>query len=101
MQASGMEALAGAKMVHRDLQTRNVLVFSYHSKAASKTSVKISEIGLAATHAYRRDDEAPPIRSLAPEVLEKERYSEHSDVWAFGVLVRTKIPTGIPLARGP
>ena len=96
-----MEALAGAKMVHRDLQTRNVLVFSYHSKAASKTSVKISEIGLAATHAYRRDDEAPPIRSLAPEVLEKERYSEHSDEWAFGVLVRTKIPTGIPLARGP
>lgn len=42
--------------------------------------------GYTATHAYVQNDDAKPIRYLAPESLEKARYSEQSDVWAFGVL---------------
>lgn len=53
--------------------------------------VKVSDFGLTvnghtATHAYVQNDDAKPIRYLAPESLEKARYSEQSDVWAFGVL---------------
>ena len=53
------------------------------------TSVKVSDFGLTvnaytATHKYVQGG-ALPIRYLAPESLEKGRYSEQSDVWAFVV----------------
>ena len=50
---------------------------------------QVSDFGLtvntcAATHRYVEGG-AKPIRYLAPEALRKGRYSEKSDVWAFGV----------------
>lgn len=39
---AGMEALAEAKLIHRDLALRNVLVFGYSDHDISKTSVKVS-----------------------------------------------------------
>jgi serine/threonine protein kinase len=51
----------------------------------------VSDFGLTvnaytATHKYVTDG-PKPIRYLAPEALRKGRYSEKSDVWAFGVTV--------------
>lgn len=89
--ASGMQALAATGLIHRDLAARNILVFVFELDDVTKTVVKVSDFGLTvngytATHAYVQNDDAKPIRYLAPESLEKARYSEQSDVWAFGVL---------------
>jgi serine/threonine protein kinase len=44
---SAMETLAANKLIHRDLALRNVLLFSYDPTDVSKTSVKVSDCGLA------------------------------------------------------
>ena len=85
-----MEALAEAKLIHRDLATRNVLVFKYRAESPNDTSVKIADFGLTtntynATHKYVQDGPLPT-RWLAPEAIRKGRYSEGSDVWSFGVM---------------
>lgn len=82
----GMEYLASRRFVHRDLASRNILV-----DAADK--VKVSDFGLSralvrksATY-YRSVNETDkmPIRWASPEVLKERKFSERSDVWAFGV----------------
>jgi serine/threonine protein kinase len=42
---SGMEALADAHLIHRDLALRNILVFGYSADDVSKTSVKVRHCG--------------------------------------------------------
>jgi serine/threonine protein kinase len=75
---SGMEALTQARLIHRDLALRNILVFAYDSSDFTRTSVKISDFGLtvnAYTATMRYVAGGPkPVRYLAPEALEKERY---------------------------
>ena len=88
--ASGMQALSDAKFVHRDLAARNVLVFHFNSSDASKLVVKICDFGLSkriayqATHATVGGD-VVPYRWMPPEAIRQRRFSEASDVWAFGV----------------
>ena len=92
--ASGMQALAAEKLIHRDLATRNILVFGYDADDVSQTVVKVADFGLTvnghtrtAAQAYvPNEGAAKPIRYLAPEALQKGSYSEKTDVWAFGVL---------------
>jgi serine/threonine protein kinase len=104
--ASGMAALAGEKMIHRDLAIRNVLVCAFDKADVSKTVCKVSDFGLTvngytATYAYP-DGGPKPTRYLAPESLQRGRYSEKSDVWAFGVLVWELVTDGqIPYYEMP
>jgi TPR repeat protein len=104
--ANGMAALAAEKMIHRDLAIRNVLVCAFDVGDVSKTVCKVSDFGLTVngyTAAYAYADGGPkPTRYLAPESLEKGRYSEKSDVWAFGVLVWELVTDGkIPYYEMP
>lgn len=88
---SGCQALVAETLKHRDLATRNILVFGFDVADVSKTLVKVSDFGLAvngftAAHAYVQHEGAKSIRYLAPESLQKGNYSEKTDVWGFGVL---------------
>lgn len=76
-------------MIHRDLSIRNVLLFNYNADNIRATSVKVSDFRLTVasenyTHRTVHGGELS-IRYLPPESLLKRRFSEKSDVWAFGV----------------
>lgn len=88
--AQAMEHLISQEIFHRDLAARNVLVFAFDEHNVFKTSVKLSDYGLAVgsyncSHVTHASGDRP-IRYMPPEGLKKGRFSEKSDVWAFGVL---------------
>ena len=80
--ASGMRYLASLKYVHRDMATRNCLV-------GQNFTIKISDFGMSRSlyeDAYYRvrGRAMLPIRWMATESF-YGRFSESTDVWAFGV----------------
>jgi len=87
--AQGMEHLVAQGFTHRDLAARNVLLFEFDKDDERKTSVKVTDYGLAAglygrSHVTVSSPELPA-RWMPPEALQKGRFSEKSDVWAAGV----------------
>ena len=88
--AQAMEHLASEGIIHRDLAARNVLVFALDENNVPTTSVKLSDYGMAVGSYNRTHVSFPsgdkPIRYMPPEALQRDRFSEKSDVWAFGVV---------------
>eukprot|EP00961_Rhodomonas_salina_P062742 842350-Rhodomonas_salina.1 len=87
--SQGMEHLIAEGMFHRDLAARNVLLFTFRANDVRSTAVKVADFGLSVSsynqsRVYSQDKELPT-RYLPPEALKKGRYSEKSDIWAFGV----------------
>jgi ubiquitin len=96
--ARGMAQLTALQIIHRDLAARNVLVFAFDVHNHHGIQLKIADFGLsrqgggaseqADAHAYYYGGERTvPVRWSPPEVLQRHRFSEKSDVWSFGVLV--------------
>ena len=85
----GMVQIVEEGMMHRDLAARNVLVFALDPADASSVLVKIADYGLAkdASACYYASGDVLPMRWMPPEAIQRRRFSEKSDVWAFGVLM--------------
>ena len=83
--ASGMEFLSSRKIYHGDLACRNILL-------TDALVAKISDFGLShrlygnKSSDVKSDDDLP-FRWSAIEVLNMQKYSLHSDIWSFGVVL--------------
>ncbi|OQV12082.1 Macrophage colony-stimulating factor 1 receptor 2 [Hypsibius exemplaris] len=80
----GMEYLASRSIIHRDLAARNILV-------ASNQILKISDFGLAKqgsdSYVVSNAFIALPILWMPPDAIINRIFSQHSDVWSFGVVL--------------
>mmetsp|Transcript_15399 Transcript_15399/g.36603 ORF Transcript_15399/g.36603 Transcript_15399/m.36603 type:complete len:425 (+) Transcript_15399:1997-3271(+) len=84
----GMLQLVEEGLIHRDLTLRNVLVFGFDPENHQQVQVKITDYGLTRERLYYHGgSEALPIRWMPPEALQMWKWSEESDVWAFGVVM--------------
>ena len=78
----GMEHLALKKFIHRDLAARNILI-------GNDMSCRIADFGMSrnlkSEDYYKSKGGSIPLRWTAPEAVLYKRYSEKSDVWAYGM----------------
>ncbi|CAJ0573834.1 unnamed protein product, partial [Mesorhabditis spiculigera] len=86
--AFGIEYIHSQGIIHRDLAARNCLVDT------AKNMVKISDFGMSIraseyelTRRKKGGDVKLPLRWLAPECIIELRYTQKTDVWAFGLIV--------------
>jgi hypothetical protein len=83
---TGLKHLEAVEVIHRDVAARNVLV------GEKPTDVKLGDLGAArsvfrlADREYSATTEHMPARWMAPESLKAAKFTNKTDVWAFGVL---------------
>eukprot|EP00039_Didymoeca_costata_P004211 m.71976 g.71976 ORF g.71976 m.71976 type:complete len:634 (-) comp12293_c1_seq1:2060-3961(-) len=101
--AAGMAHIHQHGLYHRDLKPGNILLF--YSGAGCPGGVRckgqrlvIADFGLAKQAEVRLDQTIESVNSMsatqagtylymAPELIERRKFSKGSDVWAFGVIV--------------
>ena len=80
-----MEYIHFKGLLHRDLACRNLLV----SKGPEGFTIKVADFGLTrlVENYYESEAKTIPVRWTAPEVIEFNKASRASDIWAFGIVM--------------
>ena len=92
--AQGMSYLEDQRFVHRDLAARNCMV-------DKEKRILIAHFGLArdihVADYYRVEDKSRPlpIRWMAIESIELQRFTTKSDVWSFGIVLWELLSRGM------
>jgi serine/threonine protein kinase len=94
--ARGMALLSASHVIHRDLSARNVLL-------DSSLEPKIADFGLGRqvldpNQETSTQTDVGPLRWFAPECFEL-KYSEKTDVWAFGCTLVELLTGDVPFPR--
>ncbi|GMH07985.1 hypothetical protein Nepgr_009825 [Nepenthes gracilis] len=80
--ARGMEYVHGLGLIHRDLKSDNLLIFS-------DKSIKIADFGVARIEVQTEGmtPETGTYRWMAPEMIQHRPYTQKVDVYSFGIVL--------------
>lgn len=76
---SAMKHLHELDIIHRDLKPENILVFD-------ENTVKLSDFGWAVHTSRTRKTFCGTIDYICPEIITRQPYNTHLDMWTIGVL---------------